>query len=122
MNLRILALAGVAILATSAAWADDPMANTYGNTVMTKDHAPALAGSLMFNQDMTYTAKATDAKGQPVSYGGKWSLKDGGATICLTPDLPAEFAEAPARPARRCRSTMSATPGRSPTTRTRPTM
>ena len=89
MNLRILALAGVAILATSAAWADDPMANTYGNTVTTKDHATGAAGSLMFNQDMTYTGKATDAKGQPVSYGGKWSLKDSGTTICLTPDLPA---------------------------------
>jgi hypothetical protein len=89
MNLRFLALAGVAILATTAAWADDPMSNTYGNTVTTKDHATGATGSLMFNQDMTYTAKATDAKGQPISYGGAWSLKDNGATICLTPNLPA---------------------------------
>jgi hypothetical protein len=88
MNLRILALASVAILATSAAFADDPMSNTYGNTVTTKDHATGASGSLMFNQDMTYTAKATDAKGQPVSYDGKWMLKDAGATICLTPNLP----------------------------------
>jgi hypothetical protein len=88
MNLRALALAGVAILATSAAFADDPMSNTYGNTVMTKDHATGATGSLMFNQDMTYTAKTTDAKGQPVSYDGKWMLKDSDATICLTPNLP----------------------------------
>lgn len=88
MTLRVLALAGVAILATSAAWADDPMSNTYGNTVTTKNQANGAAGTLMFNQDMTYTAKATDAKGQPVSYTGKWMLKDNGATICLTPDLP----------------------------------
>jgi hypothetical protein len=81
MNLRILALASVAILVTSAAWADDPMSNTYGNTITT--------GSLMFNQDMTYTAKATGSDGKPVSYGGAWALKDNGATICLTPNLPA---------------------------------
>lgn len=89
MKLRVLALAGVAILATSAAWADDPMSNTYANTVTTKDHASGAMGSLMFNQDMTYTAKATGADGKPVSYTGSWALKDNGATICLTPNLPA---------------------------------
>jgi hypothetical protein len=89
MKFRVLALAGVAILATSAAWADDPMSNTYGNTVTTKDHASGAMGSLMFNQDMTYMAKATGADGKPVSYDGKWMLKDNGATICLTPNLPA---------------------------------
>jgi hypothetical protein len=89
MKLRILALAGVAILATSAARADDPMSNTYANTVTTKDHATGAAGTLLFNQNMTYTATATGADGKPVSYGGAWALKDNGATICLTPNLPA---------------------------------
>jgi hypothetical protein len=89
MKLRILALAGAAILATTAAWADDPMAGTYGNTVTTKDHTTGAMGTLMFNQDMTYTAKATGADGKPVSYDGSWALKDNGATICLTPNLPA---------------------------------
>ncbi len=89
MKLRILALAGAAILAATAARADDPMSNTYGNTVTTKDHATGTTGSLLFNQDNTYITKATDAKGQPVSYGGTWALKDNGATICLTANLPA---------------------------------
>jgi hypothetical protein len=68
--------------------ADDNMANTYGNTVTTKSAKTGVTGMLYFNQDMTYTAKAMDAKGQPVSYGGAWSLKDGGNTICLAPKLP----------------------------------
>lgn len=88
MKLHVFALIGVAILATSPAWADDPMSNTYANTVTTKNHANGAVGSLMFNQDMTYAAKAMDDKGQPVSYNGKWMLKDNGATICLTPNLP----------------------------------
>ncbi|HTQ13237.1 MAG TPA: hypothetical protein VMH86_05115 [Rhizomicrobium sp.] len=77
------------VAATTAALADDPMANTYGNTVTTKSHKTGAVGTLYFNNDMTYQAKATDAKGQPVAYGGAWSLKDGGNTICLAPRLPA---------------------------------
>jgi hypothetical protein len=89
MRIRTFALSTVLLLAaTTAALADDPMSNTYGNTVTTKSQKTGAAGSLMFNADMSYTAKAMDAKGQPVSYGGMWSLKDGGATICLAPKLP----------------------------------
>jgi hypothetical protein len=90
MRIRTFALSTALLLAaTTAALADDPMSNTYGNTVTTKSQKTGAAGSLMFNADMSYTAKAMDAKGQPVSYGGMWSLKDGGATICLAPKLPA---------------------------------
>jgi hypothetical protein len=81
-------LAGVFVLAATAAYADDPMSNTYGNTVTTMSHKTGATGTLYFDQNMTYMAKAADAKGQPVSYGGAWSLKDGGNTICLTPKLP----------------------------------
>jgi hypothetical protein len=89
MKIRTIALAGAFLLAAgSVALADDPMANTYGNTVVTKSAKTGATGMLYFDQDMTYTAKATGANGQPVSYGGTWSLKDGGNTICLTPKLP----------------------------------
>jgi hypothetical protein len=88
MRFRTIALGCVFVLASSAVYADDLMANTYGNTVTTKSHKTGAAGTLLFNQDMTYTAKAMDAKGQPVSYGGAWMTKDGGNTICLTPKLP----------------------------------
>jgi hypothetical protein len=88
MIFRTLMLAGGLALAASAAYADDPMSNTYGNTVTTKSEKTGATGTLYFDQDMSYTAKAMDAKGQPISYGGSWSLKDGGNTICLTPKLP----------------------------------
>lgn len=89
MHIRTLALSTAFLLSvTTAALADDPMSNTYGNTVTTKSQKTGAVGSLMFNADNSYMAKATDPKGQPVSYGGNWSLKDGGATICLAPKLP----------------------------------
>ncbi|HEY2069661.1 MAG TPA: hypothetical protein VGG48_08930 [Rhizomicrobium sp.] len=88
MKIRTIALASAFIVAATAAWADDPMSNTYGNTVTTKSQKTGATGMLYFDQNMSYTAKAMDAKGQPVSYTGAWSLKDGGATICLAPKLP----------------------------------
>lgn len=95
MTLRMLALTGAALIFASAAWADDPMAGTYGNTVTTKDKSSGVAGSLYFNQDMSYTGKTTGADGKAVSYAGTWSLKDGGKTICLAPTLPAGTPNAP---------------------------
>jgi hypothetical protein len=88
MRVTFAALACAATLFASAAYADDPMANTYGNTVTTKSHKTGASGALMFNSDGTYMAKATDDKGQPVSYGGSWTLKDDGKSICLAPKLP----------------------------------
>jgi hypothetical protein len=89
MTIRILALSGAFVFATvTAALADDPMAGTYGNTVTSKSEKTSAVAMLYFNADMTYTVKATDPKGQPVGYGGAWALKDNGASICLTPNLP----------------------------------
>lgn len=95
MKIRMLALAGAAMLFAGAALADDPMANVYGNTIVTKDKVTGVSSSLMFNQDMTYTGKTTGANGQPVSYTGSWALKDGGKTICLTPNVPPGTPNAP---------------------------
>lgn len=95
MNLRILALASAATLFASAAFADDPMANTYGNSVITKDKATGAVSTLLFNQDMSFTGRSTGADGKPVAYSGTWSLKDDGKTICLTPSVPANTPGAP---------------------------
>jgi len=89
------ALAGAAAMFAGAAYADDPMANTYGNTVVTKDEATGVSSKLMFNQDMSYTGETVDKDGKPVSYSGTWALKDDGKTICLTPTAPANAKEAP---------------------------
>jgi hypothetical protein len=88
MRSSILALACAGVLFATAAYADDPMAGTYGNTVTTKSEKTGVTGALMFNQDGTYTAKTVGADGKPVSYDGQWTLKDDGATICLAPKLP----------------------------------
>jgi hypothetical protein len=82
MRIATIALAGVFVFAASSALADDPMANTYANTVVTKD-SKGMASSLLFNQDGTYTINATGPDGKPVEIPGKWTLKDDGKTICL---------------------------------------
>jgi len=87
MRISMLALAGALMLVSTAALADDPMANTYGNTVTTKDMKTGAVGTLLFNQDGSYTANGTGPDGKAVSYGGKWTTKDGGATLCLTPSV-----------------------------------
>ncbi|MGH6870009.1 MAG: hypothetical protein ACREHE_00755 [Rhizomicrobium sp.] len=89
MRMRTAALAATFLLAAgTAALADDPMANTYGNTVTTKSHKTGATGTLYFDSNMSYTARGMDAKGGPVTYPGSWALKDGGGTICLTPHIP----------------------------------
>ena len=88
MRRSTLALGCAFTLIATAALADDPMSNTYGNTVSTKSAKTGATGTLMFNADGTYGANATGPDGKPVSYQGKWMLKDGGATICLAPQLP----------------------------------
>jgi hypothetical protein len=86
MRISTLALAGAFMLVATAASADDPMSNTYANTVTTKGATGA--GKLLFNADGTYDASTTTADGKPFAYKGTWALKDNGATICLTPQLP----------------------------------
>jgi hypothetical protein len=88
MRTSMLALACAGALFATAAYADDPMSNTYGNTITTKSHKTGATGQLLFSQDGTYAANAMGADGKPVSYNGQWTLKDGGATICLAPKLP----------------------------------
>ena len=95
MRFSSLLLAGAFVLVATAASADDPMATTYGNTVVTKNAKTGAVGQLLFNADGTYTAKGTDPSGKPLEYPGKWVEKDNGATLCLTPQLPANTPNPP---------------------------
>ncbi len=95
MRISTLALAGALFFVATAAYADDPMATTYGNTVTTKNAKTGAVGTLMFNADGTYTANGTGPDGKPITYGGKWVAKDNGATLCLTPQLPPNTPNAP---------------------------
>ena len=88
MRISTMALASVLALAATAAYADDPMANTYANTITSKD-AKGVSASLLFDQDGSYTIKGASADGKPMTIqGNKWALKDDGKTICLTPAAP----------------------------------
>lgn len=95
MRFSMLALAGAFTLAATVALADDPMSNTYANTVTTKSSKTGQSGILLFNADGSYTANATGPDGKPFTYPGKWELKDNGGTICLTPQLPPNTPNAP---------------------------
>ena len=95
MQFKTLALAGAMVLFAGAALADDPMANTYANTVTTKNTATGATAVLLFNADNTYSGSTTGADGKPVQYTGGWSLKDGGKTICLTTNAPPNAPNAP---------------------------
>jgi hypothetical protein len=95
MRFSTLALAGALTLVAGSALADDPMANTYSNSVMTKSAKSGQSATLLFNSDGTYMTKGMDASGKAVQYPGKWELKDGGKTICLTPELPPNTPNAP---------------------------
>lgn len=87
MRIAILALAGGILLASTTAYADDPMAFTYANTIKTTNKATGDTATLLFNADGSYTANGM-AGGKPLQYAGKWTTKDDGKTICLTPTLP----------------------------------
>ncbi len=88
MRISMLALAGAFLLAGTAAYAADPMADTYGNTVTTKNAKTGATGTLLFNADGSYTATGAGPDGKAMSYPGKWVTKDNGATLCLTPSVP----------------------------------
>lgn len=88
MRLTMWALGCAFVFVSSAALADDPMANTYANPVTTKSQKTGAGGTLMFNADGSYSAKTTGPDGKPIAYQGKWMLKDNGGTICLSPTLP----------------------------------
>jgi len=95
MRLRILPLAALFALVSAVAWAEDPMMNTYDNTVTTKNTATGVTGTLLFNKDMTYTAKGAGPDGKPAEYQGTWATKDDGKTICLTPTVPPDMKDGP---------------------------
>lgn len=89
MRISMLASAcAFALVSTVALAADDPMVNTYANTVTTKSQKTGMTGTLMFNADGSYDASGMGPDGKPMTYQGKWMLKDNGASICLTPTLP----------------------------------
>lgn len=95
MRRHVPVLAGlIAFLAAGAAYAGDPMINTYGNTVVTRAEPAGATTDMMFNKDNSYTADTTGPDGKPLHYAGHWTLKDGGKTICLTAEAP-EGAKAP---------------------------
>ena len=95
MRVSTFFFAAAFVFAASAASADDPMSVTYGNTVTTKNTKTGVTGELLFNADGTYQANGVGADGKPVEYPGNWAVKDNGATLCLTPQLPANTPNAP---------------------------
>ena len=87
--MRKIALWGVGALvamsvAGAAMAADDPMAGTYGNTVVVTN-AKGETTKLWIAKDGTF--KGESAKGDKFS--GKWTLKDNNKQYCSTADLPA---------------------------------
>jgi len=92
---------GLAIIA-GAALAAGPMDNTYGNTVKTVNKADQAVGYLYFESAGTFTSKATGEDGKEIAGGGTWMTKDADATICLTPELPAEAPADTPQPATTC--------------------
>ncbi len=89
------ALAGAVMIIAGAAYAGDPMAATYANTVVSKDEATGVSSRLMFNKDGSYTGQTVGQDGKPVSFTGTWTLKDGDKTICLSAAAAAGAKEAP---------------------------
>ena len=88
MRISTLALAGAFALASTAAFADDPMSNTYANTVTTKSQKTGMSGTLLFNADGSYSASGMGPDGKSMTYQGKWELMNNNASICLTPRIP----------------------------------
>ena len=87
------ALAGAVMLIAGAAYAGDPMVNTYGNTVVSKDDATGVMSKLLFNKDGTFSAQTEGKDGKAVDYKGAWTLKDDGKTICVKADTPPDAKE-----------------------------
>ena len=67
MFVKTLALAGAFALFATAVFADDPMANTYANTITTKNTANGQSATLLFNADNTYTGMTTGPDGAVVT-------------------------------------------------------
>jgi hypothetical protein len=93
MRIATLALAGAFLAISATAHADDVMANTYANTIHTKNTANGQMGTLLFNADSTFTGSVMGPDGKPIPYNGSWGVS--GGRICLTPNIPAGTPNAP---------------------------
>lgn len=83
MRIVTLALAGAFLAFATSAQADDVMANTYANTIHTKNTANGQTGTLLFNANGTFTGSIVAGDGKTYPYGGSWAVNSG--SICLTP-------------------------------------
>jgi hypothetical protein len=72
------ALAFVATLSTGAAFAQDAMQNTYGNTVVVT-YANGAEARYFFNQDGTFTGVAPGGS----TMAGRWAIQE--EQLCLMP-------------------------------------
>ncbi len=79
MKRILMAAAAVALSASLAMAADDPMANRYGNTTVVTN-AKGEVTKLMYNKDGTVTVVNPDGSKAT----GKWAVKEG--KLCITPD------------------------------------
>ena len=84
MRISTLALVGAVAMFATAAYADDMLSSSYGNTVVTKNEKTGTVQKTMLNADGTYTATGTDPSGASTSTAGTWAMKDA-ATMCMTP-------------------------------------
>jgi hypothetical protein len=102
MRFGAAALVAAFICTSGAAWAADPMATTYGNTVTSKNLKTGASAALLFNGDGTYTTKVATPDGKSIEIPGTWTVKDGGATLCLKSGLPPGAPPPPSPPAENC--------------------
>lgn len=80
---RIFLGAALAVLAALPALADDPMANTYANTVVATS-ADGTVTKSHYNADKTYETTGQDG----ATSKGTWELTEGDTKICITPTEP----------------------------------
>lgn len=95
MRKFVLAAAAAVALSGLAFAAEDPMAGTYGNKVVTTN-AKGEATTFWFKADKSFKLKT--AAGQEGT--GKWEIKDG--KFCITSDLPATAPAGTPAPAPQC--------------------
>lgn len=84
-------LLGVALALTMAvpAFASDPMASRYGNTLVISDASGKELQRIYFNEDKTLTVKTAQGEMK-----GTWELKDGKLCITQTEPAPADATKA----------------------------
>jgi|ERR1700690_2346074 hypothetical protein len=83
MRLFLLGAAALFAAASSASAGDDPMATTYGNTLVSVSSG-GLESHTYYNADHTFTGKVPSLG---FEYKGTWSIDDNGQ-LCRTFDPP----------------------------------